>query len=110
MQVINIAGTNAPDAARIQIRENPTAAEGTGSCLGREEGGGGIPIGGSVVEPLPGFGAPGSLEMLLLRDVPNVTRLKCPLGEGGACSSSLSLQAAALGCFKLLQEEMQIWP
>lgn len=52
------------DTLKDKVQE-PTAAEGTGSCRGREgEGQGEIPIGGSMV-PLPGFRASGSLEMLL---------------------------------------------
>lgn len=61
---------------RIKFREKPTAAEGNGSYGGREKGGGGeTPIGGSVM-PLPAFGAPGSLAVLLSTDVPKITGLK----------------------------------
>lgn len=95
---------------RIKFREEPTAAEGTGSCRGREgEGRGGTPIGGSMV-PLPGFRASGSLEMLLLRDAPNVAGLRVSTCEGGGCATSLSPEVAALDFFQLLQGAMQISP
>lgn len=58
--------------------------------MGREEGGGGIFIGGFVVELFLGFGVLGFLEMLLFRDVFNVIRLKCLFGEGGVCFSFFS--------------------
>lgn len=73
---------------RIKFREGPTAAEGIGSCRGREgEGRGGTPIGGSMV-PLPEFRASGSLEMLLLHDAPNVAGLWVSTCEGGGCAIS----------------------